>query len=230
MTTPLGSAYANPPGIRLDPERLDPAWRAPRSPRPGGGVVLLVISAVLVLVLGTVWAAGGFAKRTDRAKAFPLGEPIDVGSFTIEFTHVEVSFQEAQQIGNKPERWSLRAYGAATNTTGKPLVLYKPGVIGLPNGRVIGGYDVYPQLRTETGELKNSRGLKLEPGLEKVPVVLSGELPSAWRPTGHLFVGVRQQTYEAHEINQGLTSKRWSNARAGSAGFWAPVRIIPAGS
>ncbi|MDO5498384.1 MAG: hypothetical protein Q4F67_01735 [Propionibacteriaceae bacterium] len=230
MTTPLGPAYANPPGIRIDPERLDPGWRGPQPPRASGSTILLAVLAVAVLVLGTIWAGGGFAERTDQVQAYPLGEEVDVGSFTITFTHVEVSFQEAEEIGTKPERWSIRAHGTATNTTGAPLVLYKPGYVGLANGFTISGYDLYPQLRTETGEWKNTRGLSLEAGLPDVPVILSGELPGAWEPTGHIFVGVRLQSYAAHEINQGLTSERWSNAPAGVAGFWAPVRILPPGS
>lgn len=228
MTTPLGSAYRNPPGIRLDPERPDPRWRAPRPPgrELSGSLKFLAVVAALLLVVGLIWAAGGLEKRTDRTQAYVPGERIDVGSMEVTFDRAEMFLRPADAT-NKTEAWVVHAYGTATNTSGEQLLLNDPGVIGLPSGDVFGGFDVAPLRRTETGDLVKDRHFQFEPNARDVPIVLIGELPARWRPTGQLFVGMRVQTYAAHEADQGLSNVYWSNGDEGSAGVWVPTFIGP---
>lgn len=230
MTTPLGSAYRNPPGIRLDGEPLDPAWRAPQPPGRewSGSLKFLAVLAALLLILGVLLATGALERRDDRYQAYPVGQMVDIGSMRLTFTHADLSFEEPS-IGNDESRWLVRAYGTAVNTTGDSLLLNDPGVIGLYSGDVFPGLDVRPLRQTIEGEWKNDRYFKFQPLEKEVPIVLIGELPPRWKPTGQIYVGVRLQTYEAHDADRGLSNVYWSNGRAGVSGFWVPTRLVPPG-
>ncbi len=229
MTTPLGSAYQNPPGIRLDDEPLDLTWRRPKPPRPAwsGSLTFLAIMAALLLLVGVLLATGALDRREDRRRAYPLGEVVDVGSMRITFTHADLSFEEPT-LGSDPPHWEIRAYGTAVNTTGKRLLLKDPGVVGLPEGRVIGGYDVRPLRQTVDGKWENDRYFQFQALETEVPIVLTGKINQAWKPTGHVYVGMKLQTYAAHDSDRGFSNEYWSNNRTGTAaGFWVPTRLVP---
>lgn len=193
-------------------------------------MALLVILAVLILVLGTIWAGGGFERRRDRVQAYPPGTSLDAGSFTLRMERAEVRFQPKQEFSSDEPTWELRAYGTATNTTEEGLVLYRAGVIALPDGWIYRGRDFHAMVRRPDGELVTVKSSQLDPGMSDLPVRVSGELPAEWEPTSHVFVGVREQSYAAHRINQGFTDKSWDTAPNGkSMGFWVPVTVLPEG-
>lgn len=226
MTTPLGSAYRNPPGIRLDPDRLDPRWRRPVPPgRLSASLKILIVLAILVALFGAVWAAGGFKQRNDRVRAYPLGTPINVGPATVTFSHAELTYTE-NEVGDTEPHWKFRGIGTATNTTDETQLLFESGVVALPTGDRFSRLSVRTQRLTVTGERVNDFG-NLQPGLVDVPIVIEGELPARWEPTGHVFVGIRQQSYEAHDADRGLNNVYWANGPLRWLGSWVPVRVVP---
>lgn len=231
MSTPLGPGYANPPGIQLDPLPLDPAWPVPRRPGVGGGVIVLIVGAILILLIGTIWAAGGFERRQDRIRAYAPGATVDVGSFTFTMERAEVRLQPEGDYKHDGPHWEIRAYGTATNTAGEPILLFQSGVVGLTDGWVYHGRDMAAMTRTPDGTLVTTKSMKLEPGIPNLPIRVSADLPGEWEPTGHVFVGVREQCYAAHQIDQGFTNKFWRDAPHGeSRGFWVPVTVLPPGA
>lgn len=183
--------------------------------------------AVLLLLVGALFATGALEKRDDRQQAYPLGEVVDVGSMRVTFTHADLSFEEPT-VGSDPPHWKIRAYGTAVNTTGERLLLNDPGVVGLPEGRVIGGYDVRPLRQTVDGKWENDRYFQFQALETEVPIVLTGKINQSWKPTGHVYVGMKLQTYAAHDSDRGFSNESWSNGRAGTtAGFWVPTRLVP---
>lgn len=182
--------------------------------------------AALLLIFGILTATGALEQREDRHQAHPLGQVVDVGSMRITFTHADLSFEEPT-IGSDPPHWEIRAYGTAVNTTGERLLLNDPGVVGLPEGRVISGYDVRPLRRNVDGTLENDRHFEFQAIEKEVPIVLTGKINQSWEPTGHVYVGMQVQTYAAHDADRGFSNVFWSNGRADVAGFWVPTRLVP---
>jgi hypothetical protein len=193
--------------------------------------VVLAIIAVLILLLGTIWAGGGFERRRDLVQAYPPGTTLDAGSFTLRIDRVEARFQPDPGFGHDEPYWELHAHGTATNTTEEGLALYRIGVLALPDGWVYRGQDFNPMMRTSDGKLVTNQNGQLAAGMADVPVRIRSELPAEWEPTGHVYVGVQQQAYAAHRIDQGFTDKWWGNDRGGKVlGFWVPVTVLPEGA
>lgn len=206
--------------IRLDPEPLDRGWRAPRRGGSGwtGSQRFLIVLAVLLLVLGGIWTAGGFQKRADRTRTYTAGQVVDVGPMTLTLERVEITFSpKASYLENDFDKWQVTAYGTATSKESEPLQLsLDPGLVLLETGR-----------RFKADLLFGSgTGISmLQPGLKNVPVRVTGEIRGDWAPTGQLRVGMWQHKYGPQQ--EMADSRRSWGSTSTAVVFWCPVTRLP---
>lgn len=226
MSLPLGTGANRLPPIRLDREPLDRGWRPPRRddlPWTAAQKFLVVV-AVLLLVIGGIWAGGGFAQRTDRVKAYTAGQVVDGGPMTFTFDRVEIRFQGKNKYSQKDfDKWVLTAYGTATSKQQEPVLFGgDPGLVILANGKRFEG-----SVRFGAGSALGAN-IHLEPALRNQPILLRAEIPGDWRPPGLVQVGLWQQTYGQQRDNQNMadTSKSWGPSQTALM-FWCPVTIVP---
>ncbi|NNG20134.1 hypothetical protein HJ590_11225 [Naumannella sp. ID2617S] len=211
------------PTIRLDHEPLDRGWRPPT---PGqrewsASLKFLVVVSVLLLVIGTVWTAGGLAQRGDKVRSYAAGQQIDAGPMTITLNTVEITWTPKSRYREDDfDKWTVVARGSATSKLKESVFLYKVGMLVTARG---GRYPADLKFG-HTGSVPATS--QLDPGLTGVPVTLEGTLPGSWQPTGLLQAGLWEQKYRQEDDQVSVDVKAWGNGRTVLT-FWCPVTRLP---
>lgn len=190
-----------PTGVRTDPGRLDPGWSPPRQlgslPR---WVLVTVPLALLVALVATVIAVGGFDERTDRIVRVPADSAITTGPFRVTFgvgTAVKTKDNDDKVI------WKITVVGTIQTTdptSDRPDILESSDVVAnVPTNRAlinVSRVTVGNRIGTDyaTGQVT--------PGLAPVPIRWQFEVPESSPPTEVLRLVVWQQEYVDTTITQ----------------------------
>ena len=191
----------------LDEERL----RARR------GRTLTVLAAVVVLgLLGTVWAAGGFERRRDLFTAVEPGTVLRSGPYELTLTGATVQHTTSSDV------YDVVVAGTA-RTTGDESISPAIGSSGFVFASDPATGAVQPTSSFDIGTTESYFGPdSLTPGLPAVPVAVSFRFPAA--PQGRLRVVVFEQEYtNAYVLSD---EKAWRNTREGYA-LTLDVRPLP---
>ncbi|WP_145978738.1 hypothetical protein [Granulicoccus phenolivorans] len=223
---PAGSAPPPPapPGPRpyLDPTPLDPRWPAPRPRRTQSrlGTAVLTVLAALLLVGGTVWAAGGLEERADQYTSIAPGLPVELGAIRVVLTHAEIVSPSNRSRFSADKGWAVTAYGSVENLTDRPTIL--PTTDGVSFARTSAG----PGAVTVTGAVDRVAiqtdaellaGNAVPPALGPVTLTVTVNYPADWEPTDQLYVAF--PTYRL----VGDSLRPSDHAYAGS---WLPARVV----
>ncbi len=222
------------PGAWLDEGDVNPEWAAPAGEpihpshvRRGlvyGGVLLS-----LALVVGLLYLAGGFQKRTDLLERVEPGALIVTGPYEFRFT--EATAQPETNTDGKVEGWEVVAIGQARNTGDESMA---PSLLG--NNSVFAVKDPASALTGEayTADLGSSPGgfgvfdrQHLAPGLPPIDYRVTFKLPPEYQPGTTVTLGVAELVYESPYLT--TDEKTWDNSLFGFRVDLA-LRILPARS
>lgn len=207
----------------LDPAPLDPQWPAPRRSRSQSrvGTVVLLGLALILLVAGTVWAAGGLAERDDQYASIAPGTPFDLGPVRITLTHVEMVSPANRGSFSADRGWLVTAYGTVENTIYRPVLLspqqartFTRTAAGSAGVTVVGEVD---RLSTQTEvELLDTTGIP--PALGPVSLEVIADYPADWEPTDQVYVAF--PTYRVGRDTVIPSDHEY-------VGSWLPAKIVP---
>lgn len=187
--------------VWTDTARLDPDWRPPRRlgslPR---WVLVGIPLAVVLALIATVVALGGFERRTDRITRLPADAVITSGPYRLTF---EQAVARAAKGYDEKAVWSVSVVGTIQilmDTTDRPSVTSSSFVVAnLPSG-------------PDTVELKqvtigNRIGRdfgsgEVTPGLAPVPIVWEFEFPRTTPVSDVVRVVVWQQEHTDNTVTK----------------------------
>lgn len=216
-----------PTGVRADPGRLDPSWGAPRQlgslPR---WVLITVPLALVVALVATVIAVGGFEARTDRIVRVPADSVLTTGPFQVTFaggTAVKTKDYDDKVI------WKITVVGTIQTTdprSDQPDVLESSDVsANVPTNQEL--------ISTNHVAIGNRIGSdygtgQVTPGLGPVPIRWEFDLPETSPPTELLRLVVWQQEYVDNTITQ-TGERSWNRTQDGYE-LLVPITVVADGS
>jgi hypothetical protein len=219
------------PGAWLDEGEVNPEWAPPAGDpvhpsRVRRGLVYGGALLSLVLVVGLLYLAGGFEKRTDLLEPVAPGTLIVSGPFELRFT--EATAQPQPEADGKIREWKIIAIGTARNTGEETMaptiygsnamfVLEDPATdrIAEPTRATIGD---------SAGRLSNNRS-DLGPGLPETSYRLEFSMPPEYTPGGTVSLGIAELVFEDPYLV--TNEKTWDNGLFG----WRielPLRVLAA--
>lgn len=213
--------------MRTDPGRLDPGWRPPRRlgslPR---WVLVAVPLALVVALVVTVVALGGFDRRTDRITRVPADSVITTGPFRLTF-----GVGTAAKAKNYDDKvfWDVTVAGTIQTTdptSDQPSTAEASIVVAnVPTNR-----DLINTKQVAMGNRigKDYSAGRVTPGLRPVPIRWEFEVPEASPPTALLRLVVWQQEYVDSTITQ-TGELSWNRTRDGYE-LLVPITVVAGGS
>lgn len=103
------------PAVWIDDDPVDPTWPEPAGPRVSRRLFVVGIPVLaLVVLIGAVWALGGFAERDDRVTDMARGKTFSNGPF--EFSFDRATVQEADGYGDYKRIQKVVVTGTIRNT------------------------------------------------------------------------------------------------------------------
>lgn len=170
-------------GARLDPAGVDPAWAPPspgRPPRPVRvGRVLVAVVVALGLLVGCVWALGGFERRRDVLVDTPTGTLISTGPYELRFD--AATAQQRTGFDNQVT-WRVIVSGVGRTTGAETIAPRYTGSSGMFVARDEASREVQvPQSQTfRTGDATS--GAAFTPGLPLQPFQVQLDFSASYRP------------------------------------------------
>jgi hypothetical protein len=224
------TATSERPAAWLDEGGVNPEWAPPAGDsihpsRVRRGLVYGGTVLSLLLVVGLLYLAGGFEKRTDLLEPVPPGELIVTGPYELRFT--EATAQPDTNTDGKVEGWKVVAIGEARNTgdeTMAPSVFGSDSVFAIkdPASPLTAAADL-ADFGPSTGYSVFARQ-HLAPGLPPIAYRVTFKLPPEYRPGGTIQLAVAELRYESPYLTS--DEKKWDN---GLFGFRLdlPLRELP---
>ena len=227
------TARPDRPAVWLDEGEVGPGWAAPAGdpvhPSPVrrrlvyGGALLS-----LVLVVGLLYLAGGFERRTDLLEDVAPGELIITGPYELRFT--EATAQPRNNADGSLEGWDVVALGQARNTgdeTMAPSLLGSDSVFAVKDPT--SGLTAEPTVANigpSTGYTVFDRQ-HLAPGLPPTDYRVGFDLPPEYAPGPSIQLGIAELEFEDPYLT--TDEQTWD---AGLFGFRVelPLRVLPADS
>ena len=216
----------------LDEGDVNPDWAAPAGEpvhpsRIRRGLVYGGALLSLALVVGLLYIAGGFEKRTDLLEPVEPGALIVTGPYELTFT--EATAQPETDTDGRVEGWEVIAIGRARNTGDETMA---PSVFG--NDGVFVVKDPAGELTAEANSADFGSGpggfsvfdrQHLAPGLPPIDYRVTFKLPPEYQPGAAITLGVAELVYEDPYLT--TDEKTWDN---GLFGFRVdlPLRTLPA--
>jgi hypothetical protein len=218
-THPTATATAERPAAWLDEGQVNPEWEPPAGDavhpsRVRRGLVYGGTLLSLLLLVGLVYAAGGFAKRTDLLRQVQPGELIVTGPYELRFT--EATAKPDQDSDGTLRGWDVVVIGQARNTADETMA---PSVFG--SDSVFAIKDPASPLAAEatTADLGGSVGYTvfdrqhLAPGLPPIDYRVTFELPPEYRPGAMIHLAVTELVFEDPYLT--TDEKTWDNGLFG---------------
>ena len=218
----------------LDEGDVNAEWSAPAGEpvhpsRVRRGLVYGGVLLSLALVVGLLYVAGGFKKRTDLLEPVEPGALIVTGPYELRFT--EATAQPETDVDGKVEGWKVVAIGQARNTGDESMA---PSLLG--NDSVFAVKDPASALTAEaySADIGSSPGgfsvydrQHLAPGLPLIEYRVTFKLPPEYQPGSTVSLAVAELVYEDPYLT--TDEKTWDN---GLFGFRVdlPLRTLPAES
>jgi hypothetical protein len=219
---PVRAAVAASSSLRLAAVTERTATSAGAQPVLRSTLVYLAMLVALALLVATVWAFGGFKKRTDILRPVPPGQPFTSGPYEFSFSGATV-----QQI-NKSDgtmTWKVKVLGQG-RTTGKEAM--SPAWVNSERGIFVlkdpgTGQVVVPD-NDQLGIDSYSRS-KFTPGLPPIAYTVSFILDGRYHPGRYLQFAALDLVYGSHYLT--TEEKAWHNGTHGTT-ILLPVRVLPA--
>lgn len=211
--------------VWTDPGRLDPDWRPPRRlgslPR---WVIIAIPLAVVLALVATVAALGGFEQRTDRITRLPSDAVITSGPFRLTFS---TAVAAPRKNSDDEIIWAMSVAGTIqllTEQSDRPDIAGSSFVLAnLPsNAETVEIYRVV--LGARVGQDFGSG--QVSPGLAPVPVTWEFEFPTTTPVTEMLRLIVWEQRYSDNTVTK-TGELSWNLADDGFE-LLVPVTIVPA--
>lgn len=214
--------------VRLDPREVDPAWPAPGGdaddrPRLPGVARAGIVVLVLAVLIGGVWALGGFKARTDYRIVVQPGQMIESGPYEFTFTHAT-----AQQVKGFDDElsWHVVAHGTvrlngdesmSPRTGGGGMFLAKdPNTV---ETEVSDSAEIGPAGSSETASV-------LTPGLPPVPYRVEFSFSEYYEPADRIQFGVAKLEYGDAVILQ-TGEKAWNPTEHVFIYDNLPLKVLP---
>lgn len=199
--------------VWTDDAPVDPSWAEPYDPDPPAGRRRLLgvgipVLAVIVLV-GAVFAFGGFRERNDTITDIGLGQTFTNGPYAFSFSSATV--QETEGFGKYKRIQKIIVTGTMRNNADKSASPSYDWFLarGLRNTAV------------QTGDSSNvgSPGQfdgpqDVAPGLPPVRINVQFEFPPNFNDTWLVF-GMRQLSYGTHSYTGGTANQYWDASGSG---------------
>ncbi|WP_028707497.1 hypothetical protein [Propionicicella superfundia] len=193
-------------------------WPAPgprRRPLPA------VIGLILVLLVATVWACGGFRERTGRFPLVAAGTTVETGQLRVTFTHAD-----ARTYGSSGDEWVVTVYGRCENVSDTPL---EPSNTDAFGGNVL-GTEVYRYAELlRFGGPGSGATLDLNPGVQPTRCELSYRFPRSTGLTDRFVVAVLDLVWKDNTIT-GSGEYSWVQRSTGVRLAVPLVVLEPSGS
>jgi hypothetical protein len=220
------SSYAPPPiraaGAASSSLRLAAVTQAAApSARRRSTLVHLAMLVALALLVATVWAFGGFKKRTDILRPEAPGQPFTSGPY--EFSFSEATVQRTKLDG--VITWKVTVLGQG-RTTGKEAI--SPSFVESFDGMFVLKDPVTGQIVAPDGQQYGSDTSfsrhNFTPGLPLIPYTLSFTLDEHYQPGPVLRFGAGVLVYSSHFLT--TEEKTWHNGTYITL-ILLPVRVLP---
>jgi hypothetical protein len=219
-------------GAWLDEGDVNPKWAAPAGEpihrsRVRRGLVYGGVLLSLALVIGLLYLAGGFQKRTDLLERVEPGALIVTGPYEFRFT--EATARPETNTDGNVEGWEVVAIGQARNTGDESMA---PSLLG--TNSVFAVKDPASALTGEayTADLGSSLGgfgvfdrQHLAPGLPPIDYRVTFKLPPEYQPGTIVTLGVAELVYESPYLT--TDEMTWDNSLFGFR-VDLPLRTLPA--
>ncbi|MBO0813316.1 MAG: hypothetical protein J2P23_14905 [Microlunatus sp.] len=197
--------------VWLDDAPVDPAWAAPPEPDTPAGTGrrrrrLLTIGIpvlALLMLIGSVWALGGFGYRNDTATDIARGKTFVNGP--CEFSFSKATVQETEGFGKYKRIQKVVVTGTIRNIGDKAIS---------PDGRwFLARSQTNRHVETGQAALIGNTDLwdgpqDVTPGLPPIPVSVDFDFPPTFDGTALIF-GVGELTYGTHSYFGGGTDEFW---------------------
>lgn len=217
-----------PPGTWLDRRPLRRDWPEPAPPlRVPSWALWGVPALLLVLVLTTVAALGGFERRTDRLTVMAPGSELDTRDLV--YTFADATVQRQQSFGGVWE-WEVVARGTVRNPHDEPLSprtgdfgsLVVRGVPG-PESATIEQVGVGGPLDDDFDSLRSD----VRPGGATLPLEVSFVLPDPYRPSDRIALAafVMEHT-DNYVLGLGGGERTW-NKTDDAFVVYLPLLLLP---
>ena len=182
----------------------------------------------LLLLIGLIYLAGGFEKRTDLLEPVQPGDLIVTGPYELRFT--EATAKPDKEADGKLRGWDVVVIGQARNTGDETMA---PSVFG--SDSVFAVKDAASALTAEasTADFGSSVGYTvfdrrhLAPGLPPTDYRVTFELPPEYRPGTVIHLAVAKLVYEDPYLT--TDEETWDNGLFGYR-LDLPLRELPADS
>jgi hypothetical protein len=212
-----------------DPGTVDPSWPPPRDPHGPDAVAPKTIPApllygsillALVLLVVTIWAFGGFKKRTDLLKTTPPGTLFTTGPYEFRFT--EATAQHKKNYDGKPY-WQLVMIGEGRTTSKESI---GPNYMR-HSGMFVSKDDASQQITEPDSVRMGDQGfdqLRFTPGLPLIPYSVVFKYDDRYRPGPTIRFVVSDLVYGKHNLVG--DEEVWHNATYAYQ-FYLPLRVLP---
>jgi hypothetical protein len=217
------------PGAWLDEGDVNPGWAPPvgdpvHPSRVRRGLVYGGALLSLVMVIGLLYVAGGFEKRTDLLEPVAPGTLIVSGPFELRFT--EATAQPQPEADGKIREWKIIAIGEARTTgeeTMAPTIYGANGMFALEDPATD---RLAEPARATIGESATRYGnprASLAPGLSATSYRLEFTMPPEYEPGSAVSLGIAELVFEDPYLVS--DEKTWDN---GLFGFRVelPLRVL----
>ena len=209
--------------IWLDEGQVDPGWAPPeprRRPLPSW-VVPVAVVAVLALLLGLVWGAGGFGRRTDLLLDRAPGTTVSTGPYELRFSTATAQ-QRTDYRGEVVWRLVMSGEG---RTTGDESIA---PLFADQNGMFVAKDQASGEIQVADGQalgVEKRLGGRFTPGLPMQPFEVQFEFGEDYRPQPSITFVVYQLDYRDSSL-LGNQDKSWRNAERAYR-FQLPVTELP---
>ncbi|WP_152365144.1 hypothetical protein [Microlunatus speluncae] len=210
---------------RLDDAEVGADWAPPQDDErrglPGPAKAAIVILAIVV-VIGGIWALGGFKVRTDERTVVQPGQLVKSGPY--EFTFNDATVQKIKDYDDSI-KWTLIVRGTG-RTTGDESMSPMTGGTGM--------FLAKDPLTVETPEsdtdmIGTSNGLDsasdFTPGLPPVPYQVEFTFSERYEPSKDVQLAVSEIEYSNPTILD-TGEKTWNNGRDTFV-YRLPVTVLP---
>lgn len=202
--------------VWFDTQPLESDWPGPtRRPR---WVIPVAVVAAVALVMGLVWAVGGFGERRGSFPLLAAGTTYETGQLRVTLEYAEASVS----IGG--DEYSIVAYGTCTNVSDTPTVSTNDRAFA---GLVLGDSATPDAELVTYGRSGTNATTELNPDLRPHSCAVSFSFPITTRLTDYFIVGIWDLEWGDHTITQS-GEESWATGTTGVR-VLLPLRVLASG-